>query len=70
MLHYKGLHLRVSTLLLTNTSAVQMIWHARVLAEVLLSGIATRHVEDPLSGRPAWSAAASVYQQSGFDHTA
>ncbi len=42
--HYR-LHLRVSSLLLTNTSAVRMIRQARVLAEVPLSGIATRHAK-------------------------
>ncbi len=38
-----------------------MIQQARVLAEVPLSGITARHVEDPrLSGRSAWSAAAKL----------
>ncbi len=66
--HHTGTTLGwLSTVALTYMSAVRTIHQARVLAEVSFSGIDARHVEDLLSERSTWFAAAKI---SGFEHTA
>ncbi len=55
-----------SVLTHTNTSTARMIRHARVLAEVSLSEIATMHAEVPLGGRSAWAKFTLYLYLSGF----